>query len=73
MGDQHPTVAIRLNNLAILLRDTNRIKEAEPLLRRALKILDSFRAQTGHEHPGYQSLSVNFQALQKMMGSKNSD
>ena len=27
------TVAIRLNNLATLLQDTNRIVEAEPLMR----------------------------------------
>ena len=32
-GPDHPGVAIRLNNLAWLLRDTNRLAEAEPLMR----------------------------------------
>ena len=31
-----PRVAIRLNNLAHLLQATNRLSEAEPLMRRAL-------------------------------------
>jgi tetratricopeptide (TPR) repeat protein len=37
-GPDHPTVAVRLNNLAELLRATNRLTEAEPLYRRALAI-----------------------------------
>jgi len=37
-GDQHPKVAMGLNNLAELLRITNRQAEAEPLMRRALAI-----------------------------------
>jgi hypothetical protein len=32
----HPDVAIHLNNLAALLQATNRLREAEPLVRRAL-------------------------------------
>ena len=36
-GERHPTVAIRLNNLACLLKDTNGFAEVEPLLRRALR------------------------------------
>ena len=44
-GPDHPEVAIRLNNLAILLRDMNRLGEAEPLFRRALAIDEaSYRA-----------------------------
>ncbi|MEL7335223.1 MAG: tetratricopeptide repeat protein, partial [Planctomycetota bacterium] len=35
---EHPKVAIRLNNLAQLLQATNRLSEAEPLMRRALAI-----------------------------------
>jgi tetratricopeptide (TPR) repeat protein len=38
LGPDHPTVAIRLNNLAELLRATTRLAEAEPLYRRALAI-----------------------------------
>ncbi len=37
-GPGHPNVAIRLNNLAQLLQATNRLADAEPLMRRALAI-----------------------------------
>ncbi|MFN7999619.1 MAG: tetratricopeptide repeat protein [Acidobacteriota bacterium] len=37
-GPEHPKVATGLNNLAQLLQDTNHLAEAEPLLRRALKL-----------------------------------
>ena len=37
-GPDHPNVAIRLNNLVILLLHTNRLAEAEPLMHRALAI-----------------------------------
>ena len=37
-GPDHPEVAIRLNNLAICFKATNRLAEAEPLMRRALAI-----------------------------------
>ena len=33
-------MAIRLNNLALLLQNTNRLAEAEPLIRRALAITE---------------------------------
>ena len=35
-GNDHPNVARDLNNLALLLKDTNRLAEAEPLMRRDL-------------------------------------
>ena len=35
-GPDHPNVARDLNNLAQLLQATNRLAEAEPLMRRAL-------------------------------------
>jgi tetratricopeptide (TPR) repeat protein len=47
-GPDHPEVAIRLNNLASLFRDTNRPAEAEPLMRRALAIDE---ASSGPDHP----------------------
>jgi len=37
-GPEHPSVAIDLSNLALLLQDTNRPAEAEPLMRQALAI-----------------------------------
>ena len=43
-----PRIAIRLNNLATLLRATNRPSEAEPLMRRALGIDE---ASLGPDHP----------------------
>ncbi len=47
-GGNHFVVALRLNNLAVLLRDTNRLVEAEPLMRRALAIDE---ASSGKNHP----------------------
>ena len=72
-GEQHPTVAVDLNNLAVLLQNTNRIKEAEPLMRRSLDILDSSARQTKHEHPDFQRVNRNYQALQRDMGSDELD
>ena len=67
-GDQHPDVATHMNNLATLLLDTHRIEEAEPLMRRSLEILETFRRQTGHEHPHFQNANENYQALQRANG-----
>ncbi|GEP45547.1 tetratricopeptide repeat protein [Brevifollis gellanilyticus] len=45
-GPDHPTVAIRLNNLAQVLQATNRANEAEQLMRRALKIDEALYGPT---------------------------
>ena len=45
-GEHHPTVAIGLNNLATLLKDTNRMGEAEPLMRRALEMGSAHETET---------------------------
>jgi tetratricopeptide (TPR) repeat protein len=47
-GPAHPRVATVLNNLANLLQATNRLSEAEPLVRRALSIDES---SYGPDHP----------------------
>ena len=47
-GPDHPDVAIKLNNLARLLQDTNRLSEAEPLMRRAFAITEQ---RFGPDHP----------------------
>ena len=47
-GNDHPNVATALNNLAGLLRATNRLAEAEPMYRRALAIDE---ASYGLDHP----------------------
>ena len=43
-------IAIKLNNLAQVLQDTNRLSEAEPLMRRALKIHET---SLGMDHSYY--------------------
>ncbi|MBN2704098.1 MAG: tetratricopeptide repeat protein [Pontiellaceae bacterium] len=48
LGENHPNVAASLNNLAQLLKATNRLAEAEPLMRRALAIDE---AVLGLDHP----------------------
>ena len=72
-GQQHPNVAVCLNNLATLLQATHRSEEAEPLMRRSLEIFDTFRRQTGYEHPHFQRANENYQALQRAMGSNEPD
>ena len=47
-GRSIPNVANDLNNLAPLLQATNRLEEAEPLMRRALAIDEK---SYGPEHP----------------------
>ena len=37
-GENTPEYATALNSLAVLLQDTNRLAEAEPLMRRALAV-----------------------------------
>ena len=59
-GAEHPNVAIDLNNLARLLQDTNRLAEAEPLMRRAR---DIFRASLGDEHPNTLAAARNYDLL----------
>jgi hypothetical protein len=56
-GNDHPNVAIRLNNLALLLQDTNRLAEAEPLSGRAARIL---LASLGMDHPNTQKAKGNY-------------
>ena len=50
-------MAIRLNNLAQLLQATNRLAEAEPLMRRALGIVVR---SLGLEHPNSQTVRRNY-------------
>ena len=42
-------------------------------MRRALEIFDTFRRQTGHEHPHFQRANENYKALQRAMGSNEPD
>jgi tetratricopeptide (TPR) repeat protein len=59
-GNDHPNVATALNNLAGLLRATNRLAEAEPMYRRALQIDE---ASYGLDHPKVAILLNNLAQL----------
>ncbi len=59
-GPDHPGVATDLNNLATLLRATNRPGEAEPLYRRALAICEK---SLGPDHPNVASDLNNLASL----------
>lgn len=52
-SSNHPNVALDLNNLARLLQDTKRLREAEPLMRRSLAILPM---ALGFDHPNTQGV-----------------
>ncbi len=67
-GPDHPDVAIRLSNLAELLRAANRPAEAEPLYRQVLQILAKFGHRTGHEHPHFRTAIDNYAELISAMG-----
>ena len=67
-GATHPRVARDLNNLAVLLRKTNRLGEAEPLVRRMVSILKHFNDSTGHQHPHWQTALANYSGLLQAMG-----
>ena len=51
-GKNYPRVATDLNNLATLLQDTNRLDEAEPLMRRAFEISENEPGVGPSEYPG---------------------
>jgi hypothetical protein len=67
-GPDHPNVARALNNLAQLLRDTNRLSEAEPLTRRVVAIFLAFTRATGHEHPHLRVAFSNYAILLQQLG-----
>jgi tetratricopeptide repeat protein len=58
-------VSIGLNNLAQLLQATNRLAEAEPLIRRALAIDE---ASYGPDHPNTVTVRDNLAALEAALG-----
>jgi tetratricopeptide (TPR) repeat protein len=64
-GPDHPTVAVDLNNLALLFQDTNRYEEAEPLMRRALAIDE---ASHGPDHP---EVAVDLNNLAALLQATN--
>src|SRR5262249_35011858 len=63
----HREIATRLNNLAQLLQDTNRLAEAGPLMRRALEI-DEASFGPGHPNVGIRlnNLALLLQATDRL-------
>ncbi len=72
-GSDHPNVACALNSLALLLKDTNRLTEAEPLMRRALGIVLDFTRRTGYEHPHLRIVQGNYATILKGLGRSEAD
>jgi hypothetical protein len=72
-GADHPTVAIGLNNLAQLLKATNRLAEAEPLMRRMVEIFLKFTRATECPHPHLQAALGNYAGLLQAMGRRAAD
>jgi hypothetical protein len=66
-GPDHPDVAIDLNNLAAMLKATNRLSDAEPLSRRHLEILLQFTAATSHGHPHLNAAIAHYSELLEEM------
>ncbi|HSI64812.1 MAG TPA: hypothetical protein VLE43_16920, partial [Candidatus Saccharimonadia bacterium] len=54
-------------NLASLLISTDRLKDAEPLMRTAVEIAVKFRHSTGHEHPNFRLWLDNYRGLLEVM------
>jgi tetratricopeptide (TPR) repeat protein len=65
LGPEHPSTAMALNNLATLLYYTNRLAEAEPLMRRALAIDE---ASYGNDHP---NVAIRLNNLAQLLQATN--
>jgi hypothetical protein len=51
-----------------LLQDTNRLGEAEPLMRRTLLIALNFQHQTGHVHPSRDGRAERYYSILSALG-----
>ncbi len=58
LGPDHPNLAIRLNNLALLYKKQGKYEEAEPLYRRAIAI---FEKVFGPTHPNTITVRKNYE------------
>jgi hypothetical protein len=73
LGPDHPNVAIRLNNLAAFLQNTNRLAEAQPLMRHVLVIFIDFERKTGHPHPHRDAALHNYAGLLTAMDKSEAE
>jgi tetratricopeptide (TPR) repeat protein len=65
LGPEHPDLATRLNNLALLYQDTGRLAEAEPLFKRALAIGEK---SLPPDHPHLMTGLKNYAGLLDQLG-----
>ncbi len=65
LGDDHPDVATRLNNLALLYKYQGRYSKAEPLF---LQAIDSGKRSLGDDHPLVATYLNNLALLYKEQG-----
>ena len=63
LGPDHPTVAIHLHNLSMVLIAMNRLGQAEPLMKRHVLIFKHFYLATGHEHPHWKAAVLDYRNL----------
>lgn len=61
-------MAVCLNNLASLLKDTNRLGQADPLMRRMVEIMMIAICAAGHEHPSLKAAVIDYSLLLHTMG-----
>ncbi|WP_414544063.1 tetratricopeptide repeat protein [Nostoc sp. CCY0012] len=67
LGDNHPHVAISLNNLAGLYKSQGKYEQSEPLLLQALEILER---QLGVNHPNTITCRENLADLRDALKSQ---
>jgi tetratricopeptide (TPR) repeat protein len=65
LGEEHPSVATSLHNLAYLYKSQGRYEEAEPLY---IQSLDMDKKLLGEEHPSVATSLHNLAALYKSQG-----
>ena len=65
LGEEHPSVATSLNNLAVLYESQGRYEEAEPLY---LQSLDIMHERLGEKHPDVATSLNNLAGLYRVQG-----
>jgi hypothetical protein len=54
--------------LAVLLRDTHRLSEAQPLMERSVRICRRFEAQNGYQHPHWNNAIGHYRRMRQAAG-----
>ncbi|MDF5712167.1 MAG: tetratricopeptide repeat protein, partial [Nostoc sp. S4] len=66
LGEEHPSVALSLNNLAALYKSQGRYSEAEPIY---IQALDIFERRLGVNHPNTVTVRENLADLRDRLPS----